>query len=92
TKRLPRTDAATLRAIVERVPERPDLARWRTAVDLASQRGGFLVAGELAAAARMLSTETSAGGRPGQRVQQLVGYSVSPNYFAVRAHLGVKVS
>jgi len=90
-KRLPRTGEAALRAIVARLPERPDLARWRTAVDVASQRGGFLVAGELAAAARMLSTEASAGGRPGQRVQQLVGYSVSPSYFAVRAHLGVKV-
>ena len=90
-KRLPRTGVAALRSIVERLPERPDLARWRTAVDLASQRAGFLVSGELAAAARMLSTEASAGGRPGQRVQQLVSYSVSPSYFAVRAHLGVTV-
>ena len=90
-KRLPRSGAEALRAIVARLPERPDLARWRTAVDLASQRAGFLVSGELAAAARMLSTEASAGGRPGQRVQQLVSYSVSPSYFAVRAHLGVTI-
>jgi tetratricopeptide (TPR) repeat protein len=90
-KRLPRTGVTALRSIVERLPERPDLARWRTAVDLASQRAGFLVSGELAAAARMLSTEASAGSRPGQRVQQLVSYSVSPSYFAVRAHLGVTV-
>jgi len=27
-----------------------------------------------------------------QQVQQLVGYSVSPSYFAVRAHLGVTVA
>lgn len=81
-KRLPRSGAEALRAIVARLPPRPDLARWRTAVDLASQRGGFLVAGELAGAARMLPTE----GR-----QHLVSYSVSPSYFAVRAHLGVKV-
>ena len=90
-KRLPRTGVETLRAIVARLPDKPDLARWRTAVDLASQRAGFLVSGELAAAARMLSTEASAGGRPGQRVQQLVSYSVSPSYFAVRAHLGVTI-
>ncbi|MEO6777256.1 MAG: tetratricopeptide repeat protein [Kofleriaceae bacterium] len=90
-KRLTRTATAALRAIVARLPERPDLARWRSAVDLASQRAGFLVSGELAAAARMLSTEAKAGARPGQRVQQLVGYSVSPGYFAVRAHLGVTV-
>jgi tetratricopeptide (TPR) repeat protein len=90
-KRLPRTAKQALNAIVARLPDRPDLARWRAAVDIASQRAGFLVSGELAAAARMLSTEASAGGRPGQRVQQLVGYSVSPSYFAVRAHLGVTV-
>jgi tetratricopeptide (TPR) repeat protein len=90
-KRLPRHGSETLRAIVARLPDKPDLARWRTAVDLASQRAGLLVCGELAAAARMLSTEASSAGRPGQRVHQLVSYSVSPAYFAVRAHLGVTV-
>ena len=90
-KRLPRHGAETLRAIVARLPEKPDLARWRAAVDVASQRAGLLVCGELAAAARMLSTEANAAGRPGQRVHQLVSYSVSPAYFAVRAHLGVTV-
>ena len=88
-KRLPRTGVEALRAIVARLPDKPDLARWRTAVDLASQRAGFLVSGELAAAARMLSTD--GGGRPTQRVQQLVSYSVSPSYFAVRGHLGVNL-
>lgn len=75
--------AATLRALVERLPAPLDLARWRTAVDAASQRAGLLVAGELAAAARMT---------PARRVKDLVAYSVSPAYFEVRRHLGITVA
>ena len=33
-----------------------------------------------------------AGPRPTQRVEELVAYSVSPGYFALRQHLGVAVS
>ena len=52
-----------------------------------------LVAGELAATARMLASDQSmAGMRPNQRVADLVAYSVSPNYFAIRNHLGVAVA
>ena len=92
-KRLTRQTAATLHALVSRLPDKPDLARWRTAVDIAAQRAGLLVCGELAAAARMLATEASplGGQRPNQRVHDLVSYSVSPGYFAARAHLGVTV-
>jgi hypothetical protein len=92
-KRLTRQTAATLHALVSRLPDKPDLARWRTAVDIAAQRAGLLVCGELAAAARMLATEASplGGQRPNQRIHDLVSYSVSPSYFAARAHLGVTV-
>ena len=92
SKRLSRPGAEAIHALVQRVPERPDLARWRAAVDSAAQRAGLLVAGELAAAARMLSTEASLGGaRPNQRIQDLVSYSVSPEYFAARSHLGIAI-
>jgi hypothetical protein len=91
-KRLTRQTATTLQALVQRLPELPDLTRWRAAVEVAAQRAGLLVSGELAAAVRMLSTETSATGRrPNQRVQDLVSYSVSPEYFAARTHLGVAI-
>jgi tetratricopeptide (TPR) repeat protein len=92
--RLPRGAEETLRALVARLPDQPDLARWRNAVDLTAQRAGLLVCGELAAAARMLATEAAAPGRarPNQRVHELVAYSVSPAYFAARQHLGVAVA
>ncbi|MGE5180546.1 MAG: tetratricopeptide repeat protein, partial [Acidobacteriota bacterium] len=92
-KRLNRRSAEALIALAGRLPERPDLARWREAVDAAAQRAGLLVSGELAASTRMLSTEAGAlgGPRPAQRVEDLVSYSVSPSYFAVRSHLGITV-
>ncbi|HEY4177802.1 MAG TPA: tetratricopeptide repeat protein [Kofleriaceae bacterium] len=83
---LTRPTAEALLALADRVPERPDLARWRTAVDVAAQRSALLVSGDLTAAARM----TALGGpNPTQRVRELVAYSVSPGYFAARKHLGV---
>ena len=81
--------ADALAALVARLPEQLDVTRWRNAVDATAQRAGLLVSGELAAAARMLSTESGAHGT--QRVRELVAYSVSPEYFAARRHLGVAV-
>jgi len=88
-KHLTRPIGEALRSLVERLPDRPDLTRWRHAVDASAQRAGLLVAGELAAAARMTAL---AGPRPTQRVQELVAYAVSPGYFAARQHLGLAVS
>jgi len=92
-KRAPRQTRDALATLVTLLPEQPDLARWRAAVDATAQRAGLLISGELAATARMLSSEAQAigGPRPSQRVQDLVAYSVSPGYFAARRHLGVAV-
>lgn len=93
-KRLARSSLETLQALVARLGETPDVARWRVAVDLAVQRAALLVSGDLAATARMVSSETALLGalRPQQRVHELVAYSVSPAYFAVRRHLDVGVA
>ena len=93
-KHLTRPLAEVLLALVERLPDKPDLVRWRNCVDAAAQRAGLLVAGELGATVRMISSEATAlgGARPSQRVQELVAYSVSSSYFAVRRHLGVGVA
>lgn len=74
---LTRPTAETLLALVERLPDQLDLARWRTTVDATAQRCGLLVSGELAAATRV--------------TPDLVAWSVSPGYFAIRAQLGVAV-
>lgn len=72
--------ADALAALLPRLPPAFDLQRWRAAVDAAADRAGLLVAGELAAAARMASN-----------AHALVAYSVSPSYFAARRHLGVAI-
>ncbi len=85
---LTRPVAETLLQLVERLPERLDLARWRAAVDAAAYRAGFLVSGELAASAKMMAL---AGPRSAQRIQELVAYSVSPAYLTLRERLGVAI-
>jgi hypothetical protein len=93
SKRLSSDTMQTLSGLIARLSGPPDLTRWRNSVDAAAQRAGLLVAGELAAAARMISSEGTwlGGPKPSQRVQDLVAYSVSPGYFAVRRHLGVTI-
>jgi hypothetical protein len=92
-KHLTRATGEALMQLVHRVPEQADLMRWRNAVDATAQRAGLVVSGDLAATARMIASEASPPGapRPNQRVAELVAYSVSPAYFAVRRHLGISV-
>ena len=79
---------------MERFPARPDLARWRRAVDATAYRAALLVAGELVATARMLATDPNVSDPDlaGRRVEELIAYSVSPKYFAARAQLGVTIA
>jgi tetratricopeptide (TPR) repeat protein len=85
---LTRPVAETLLQLVERLPDRLDLAKWRASVDAAAHRAGFLVSGELAASAKMMAL---AGPRAAQRVGELVAFSVSPAYLSLREHLGVAI-
>jgi hypothetical protein len=93
-KRVTPQTQEVLHDLVRRLTERPNMARWRDAVDAAARRAGLLVCGELDAAARMVSTEPVLpdGPRPRDKVQDLVVFSVSPRYFAVRRKLGVAVA
>lgn len=93
-KSLTRSTGEALRQLVDRLRTPVDLARWRNAVDAGAQRAGLVIAGDLAAATRMIASEAPSMGaaRPSQRVQELVAYSVSPAYFALRTHLGVAVA
>jgi hypothetical protein len=66
---------------------------WMGAVDLTSARVGFSLTGDLAAAARVISTEPTSFSpvAPRQRLKDLLAYSVSEDYFAVRKFLGLEV-
>lgn len=93
-KRLAPQGLETLAGLMARLPDKPDLAAWRNAVDVAGRRAGFLISGDLTAAAAVLSAEASLPGGPraADKVRDLLLYSVSPDYFAARRHLGVAVA
>jgi tetratricopeptide (TPR) repeat protein len=93
-KRLAGKSKELLAGLVERLPPQIDLVKWRNAVDATALRCALLVCGDLAATARMAALDPPAAGAPRsrERVEDLVAYSVSPAYFAIRRHLGVEVT
>jgi tetratricopeptide (TPR) repeat protein len=72
-------------------PQLPDLARWLAAIELSAARAALVVTGDLDAAVRSLRAETATAGglAPGERVRDLLAFSVSEDHFAVRAALGL---
>ena len=95
-KRTPAQIVAQLRADVMRfVDVAPDLnlARWAHAVDATSYRVGLALCGDLETAARMVTAEPVGlvGPQPKDKIKQLVLYSISEDYFAVREHLGITI-
>jgi tetratricopeptide (TPR) repeat protein len=70
-----------------------NLKTWGNAVEASSFRAGFVVCGDLEVAARMISLQPTVvgGATPKERVKELVLFSVSEDYFAVRAALGLQI-
>ena len=66
-----------------------DVAAWREAVDITAQRIGLILCGDPAVSARTLADETAQAGAstPAAEIDQLLLYSVSGDYFAVRRQL-----
>jgi tetratricopeptide (TPR) repeat protein len=70
-----------------------DLSKWSTAVDLTAHRAGFIVANDLALAARFIQMEpaTVGGMTAKDKIKELVLYSISEPYFELREHLGITI-
>ncbi|MBI5531477.1 MAG: tetratricopeptide repeat protein [Deltaproteobacteria bacterium] len=70
-----------------------DLKGWIAAVDLTADRAGFIVAHDLEVATEMikLSDEASSPVTHKDRLKELVLYSVSEQYFAIRKKLQVAI-
>jgi tetratricopeptide (TPR) repeat protein len=71
-----------------------DLAGWTTAADLTAARAAFALTSDLAAAARVISTDTAAGSAlaPKARLKDLIAFSVSPQHFEARKFLGLEIA
>jgi tetratricopeptide (TPR) repeat protein len=70
-----------------------DLNRWWTATELTANRAAYIICNDLEVAAKMVSTEPMVIGSkpPKEKVKELVLYSVSEEYFHVRAQLGLSI-
>ena len=70
-----------------------DLPRWAAAVDYTTTRAGFLMCNDLDVAARLVQAEPVAVGaaEPKDKIRDLLQWSISDEYFAVREHLGLVI-
>jgi tetratricopeptide (TPR) repeat protein len=96
-KRMPPHAMEQLGAVVQRfIQAAPEinLAKWGHAVDAVSHRAGFVVCGDLEVAARMVSAEpvTVGGPQVKDKIKELVLYSISEEFFAVRAQMGLTIA
>jgi hypothetical protein len=95
-KRMPPHALEQLGALVQRfIQTSPEinLAKWGHAVDAVSHRAGFVVCGDLETAARAVATEPVVVGGPTikNKLKDLVLFSISEEFFAVRAQMGLTI-
>jgi tetratricopeptide (TPR) repeat protein len=95
-KRMPPHHLEQLGAVVNRfIQAAPEinLSKWGNAVDATAHRVGFIICGDLEVAAKIVSVEPVVVGGPQvkDKVKELVVYSISEDYFKVRAHLGTTI-
>jgi tetratricopeptide (TPR) repeat protein len=85
-----------LASVVQRFIEtkaEADLHVWSNAVDYTATRAGYLMCGDLDVAARLVQTEPVAVGsvEPKEKIRDLIQWTVSEEYFALREHLGLTI-
>lgn len=85
--------AAVVNRFVQAAPE-INLAKWGHAVDATSHRAGFVICGDLEVAARVISSEpvTVGGPQVKDKIKELVLYSISEEFFTVRAQMGLTIA
>ena len=96
-KRMPPHALEQLGAIVQRfIQATPEinLAKWGHAVDAVSHRAGFVLCGDLEVSARAIAVEPTvvAGPTIKDKLKELVLFSISEEYFKVRAQMGFTIS
>jgi hypothetical protein len=71
-----------------------DLPAWFGAVEITAARAGFLLCGDLGVAARIVAADpmTVASGLSAEAIiRELILFSVSEEFFRLRAHLGIRI-
>ncbi|MDH5674143.1 MAG: tetratricopeptide repeat protein [Myxococcales bacterium] len=92
------SDLELLRSIGKRFVEagaRTDIKKWIRTVELTGCRAGLLLCNDLDIAARMIQREPPTGAvdlTPKEKVEELVLFSVSEEYFRLRESLGIQIN
>ncbi|MGH7283348.1 MAG: hypothetical protein ACRELY_17615, partial [Polyangiaceae bacterium] len=86
----------SLRIVVNKFMEdgaKADLKRWMQAVEISASRAGLLLCGDLEIARKIISAEPQLPGdlSPTEKMKELIVFSVSEQYFALRKTLGIAV-
>jgi hypothetical protein len=70
-----------------------DLKRWVAGVDLTADRAGFITCNDLELASEMIKAadDSSSAVPQKERLRELVLYSTSEEYFALRQRLGINI-
>jgi hypothetical protein len=71
-----------------------NIKRWNQAVELTACRAGLLVCGDLEIAKRIIASEPQLPGdkSPAEKMQDLLLFSTSEEYSALRRALGIAIS
>jgi hypothetical protein len=86
-----------LRSVVKRwIDEgaKANLKRWNQAVELTACRAGLVVSGDLDIAKKIIGAEPQLPGdlSPAEKMKELLLFSVSEHYSAIRKALGIAVA
>jgi tetratricopeptide (TPR) repeat protein len=86
----------SLRIVVQKWMEdgaKADLKRWMQAIDITASRAGLLLCADLEIAKKIIATEPQLPGDlpPAEKMQELLVFSVSEQYFSLRKTLGIAV-
>jgi hypothetical protein len=86
----------SLRIVVQKFIEdgaKADLKRWMQAVERSSARAGLLLCADLEIAKKIIAAEPQLPGDlpPADKLKELIVFSVSEQYFALRKALGIAV-
>lgn len=96
-RRIEELDLVRLNELLNEMQQDPhihlDVSRWLEGLDHSANRLGLVVCNDLTAAAQAIRNETTAISKVGvaERIQELVLFSISDEYFALRQALGVAI-
>jgi len=70
-----------------------NLKRWSQCVDITANRAGYLLCGDLEIAKKIIAAEPQQPGDlpPQEKLKELLLFSVSDQYFALRQQLGIAI-